>query len=56
MNYKTHNEKEIQTSGTFLQGIVEVDYEDIYPVFGHPMDMNGAFKIDWEWLIELCVL
>ena len=51
MKYKTHNETEIDPSGTHLQGRVEVSYEKLVGIFGEPME-GDEYKVDAEWLLE----
>lgn len=51
MNFKTHNEKEIDCMETCLQGNLTLKYSDIEKVFGEPHGSDG-YKTDAEWEIE----
>jgi hypothetical protein len=48
--FSTHNEKEINISGTSLVGYVNTTYSKLFEKFGKPFD-NG-YKTDAEWKIE----
>jgi len=49
--FKTHNDKEIQSGGTHLQGEIETTYAKLKAMFGQPTDGDG-YKVDAEWEIE----
>jgi hypothetical protein len=50
MNFKTHNDKHIDTSGCGLMGCFKTDYETLVKTFGQP---NAGFdKTDVEWHIR----
>ena len=51
MNFKTHNQQEINTGNTCLQGHIKADYKDLIAAFGKPMDGDGI-KVDAEWNIQ----
>ena len=51
MNFETHNDKEINSAGTSLQGELMLKYSDIKKVFGEPHGSDG-YKSDAEWEIE----
>ena len=51
MEYQTHNDVIIKTSGTGFEGTIKLDYYDIVSKLGHPHDLDG-YKIDAEWEIE----
>ena len=48
MNYKTHNQVDIEIDGTSLQGYIQVNYDTLVELFGHPDELDG-YKVDWEW-------
>ena len=50
--YTTHNEGNINVSGTSLQGYVEVSFERLVAMFGKPHESDG-YKVDAEWDIRL---
>lgn len=49
-NFLTHNEKEINVSGTSLVGYVNTTYSKLFEKFGEPFD--DGYKTDAEWAIE----
>ena len=51
MNYHTHNDVEIETSGTSLMGSIRLDYYDILDKLGKPHE-SDLYKTDAEWDIE----
>lgn len=51
MNFKTHNQKKINTCCTGLVGYVDVDYKTLVKKFGKPHGSDG-YKSDAEWEIE----
>ena len=53
MKYKTHNDKEICTDGTWLQGHVYCSYETLVSLFGEPSDHYDDYKCDAQWDVEL---
>lgn len=46
----THNDMDIDVSGSSLQGLVHAKYSDMCRVFGEPMDGDGH-KVDAEWVV-----
>jgi len=48
MNFKTHNDKEIDSTGTHLQGTINIDYKTLVKAFGEPNGSDG-YKSDAEW-------
>ena len=52
MKYKTHNDKEICTDGTWLQGHVYCSYETLVSLFGEPSEHYDDYKCDAQWVIE----
>ena len=52
MKYKTHNDKEICTDGTWLQGHVYCSYETLVSLFGEPSERYDDYKCDAQWNIE----
>ena len=53
MKYKTHNDKEICTDGTWLQGHVYCSYETLVSLFGEPSEHYDDYKCDAQWDVEL---
>lgn len=51
MNFKTHNDKDIDCGGTGFVGRLNLKYSDIKKVFGQPHGSDG-YKSDAEWEIE----
>ena len=47
MNFVTHHDAYIPTTGTFLQGLIEANFWDIVEALGVPIDGDG-YKVDWE--------
>jgi len=52
MNFKTHNDKNVEIFGTSLQGYVSCDYKKIKSIFGKPVVFESGCKVDAEWGIE----
>lgn len=52
MKYKTHNDKEICTDGTWLQGHVYCSYETLVSLFGEPSERYDDYKCDAHWDVE----
>lgn len=52
MKYKTHNETNIDTNMSHLQGYIKADYEELVQAFSSQR-VNGFddYKIDAEWHI-----
>jgi hypothetical protein len=48
MNFVTHHDARIPTTGTCLQGRIEINYWDIVKALGQPINKDGG-KVDWEW-------
>ncbi len=51
MEYLTHNETEVEISGTCLQGYVDTTYDKLKKLFGEPTDGDGGYKVKCEWEI-----
>lgn len=51
MNYKTHNDTNVNAGGTSLVGKITASYENLIETFGEPMEGDG-YKTDAEWEIE----
>lgn len=51
MNFKTHNDKRIDTVGTCYQGVIEAEYEQLADCFGTSGSGDG-YKVDADWDIE----
>jgi hypothetical protein len=51
MKFKTHNEKDINISGTSLVEEIDASYEKLVEKFGDP-DEGDAYKVDAMWKIE----
>ena len=51
MNYKTHNQKEIDVNGAIFQGELITTYDKLVEAFGKPT-ISNKYKIDAEWVIE----
>ena len=51
MEYQTHNDVIIKTSGTGFKGKIKLDYYDILDRLGKPKECDGH-KTDAEWEIE----
>jgi len=47
MNFVTHHDARIPTTGTCLQGRIEANFWDIVEALGVPMDGDG-YKVDWN--------
>jgi len=51
MNYKTHNDTNIDVNGTHLQGYINTDYDTLVELFGEPT-IGDEYKTDVEWEIK----
>ena len=51
MNYKTHNDTNVNAAGTSLVGKITASYENLIETFGEPMEGDG-YKTDADWKIE----
>lgn len=51
MQFTTHNDTNVDTNGTCLQGEVEATYEELTNLFGAPHGGDG-YKVDAEWEIK----
>jgi hypothetical protein len=51
MEFSTHNQKEINISGTSLVGSIQCSFAQLKKVFGEPSKGDG-YKTDAEWEIE----
>lgn len=54
MEIFTHNDKDIDNSGTSLQGKIQATREELEVVFGLPMDFSfdEGDKVSTQWSIE----
>lgn len=51
--FKTHNEKDINFTGTHYLDFVNVNYKSLVEIFGKPIiPFGGDGKVDAEWVIE----
>jgi len=51
MQFTTHNDTNVDTNGTCLQGEVNATYEELTNLFGAPHGGDG-YKVDAEWEIK----
>ena len=52
MKFITHNDADINTNGTHLQGYIhDTCYSRLCSLFGESQSWDG-YKTDWEWNIE----
>jgi len=51
MEYKTHNNAQINPTGTHLQGYLNAGYNELVRAFGYPQGSDG-YKVDAEWTIK----
>lgn len=51
MNFKTHNQIEIDINGSCLQGEVTATYAELCDLFGSHHDGDG-YKVDAEWYVQ----
>jgi hypothetical protein len=51
MNFQTHNDIDIDPSGTCLQGYIVKYYDQLVDLLGEPTSGDG-YKVDAEWLIK----
>ena len=52
LDFETHNETEVRTNGTCLQGYINAHYYDLLEKFGEPSTHGDGYKTDAEWLVE----
>jgi hypothetical protein len=54
ISVSTHNEKNLDNSGTWLQGNVKANFRDLVTLFGAPelFDAEDEGKTDAEWILE----
>lgn len=50
MNFKTHNDQQIDTNGSSLIGEVDAGYDELCNLFGAPTGGDG-YKVDAEWAV-----
>lgn len=50
--YVTHNEEPIDINGTFGQGTIYAEYNQIVRAFGRPTDKFDDYKCDAEWHVR----
>ena len=53
MKFKTHNDKEINTNGTFNVGEICASFEQLLETFGTPLGQSPDNKVDVEWHVEV---
>jgi len=51
MDYKTHNDKEIDPAGTHGQGSIETTFAKLLKAFGEPGSWE-QYKTDAEWAVQ----
>ncbi|NBW41238.1 hypothetical protein EBR25_09580 [bacterium] len=51
MGFETHNNSDVSSTGTCLQGYISCGYKDIVRIFGKPCTGDG-YKVDAEWVIR----
>jgi len=52
MKYQTHNETNVDTNMSHLQGYIKADYNELVEAFGLPMaDGYDDYKVDAQWHI-----
>jgi hypothetical protein len=51
MDFKTHNDIDMNLMGTGLVGYVDCSYDKLLKTFGPPQDFDG-YKVDAEWSIK----
>jgi hypothetical protein len=51
MNFKTHNDGIVCTSGGWLQGYIEITYKELKAKLGKPT-IGDEYKTDAEWEIK----
>ena len=51
MKFVTHNQSNINISGTHLQGYINVEYSTLKKLFGKPT-AGDSYKTDAEWEIQ----
>ncbi|MEO5349615.1 MAG: hypothetical protein H7836_08215 [Magnetococcus sp. YQC-3] len=52
MQFKTHNNKDIDVNSSSLKGYIIYTYSKLVELFGKPRDCTGGYKTDAEWYIE----
>ena len=53
MKFKTHNDKEIKTNGTYHVGEAGASFEQLLETFGTPLGQSPDNKVDVEWHVEV---
>ena len=51
MKFITHNDEQVNTNGTHLQGYISTSYSKLCGLLGESQSWDG-YKTDWEWNIE----
>jgi hypothetical protein len=51
MNYKTHNQADIEYNYTCLQGYIDAGYSELINLFGKPTG-GDKYKVDAEWVLQ----
>lgn len=51
MKFQTHNDKQVNSGGTFLIAEIKTSYSKLVSLFGEPT-VGDEYKIDAEWEIE----
>ena len=52
MNYKTHNDVDIDTKGTSFKAYINATYGQLVALFGEPL-AGDEVNTDFEWHIQL---
>ena len=50
--FETHNDTEVGTDRTYLQGYVDAYYPDLLEKFGPPKTNGECYKTDAQWALE----
>lgn len=53
MKFKTHNDKEIKTDGTYHVGEISASFPQLLATFGTPLGQSPDNKVDVEWHVEV---
>lgn len=51
LSFDTHNDTDLESSGTHLQGVVRVSYQDLIRIFGQDTCYDN-YKSDAEWVVK----
>jgi len=50
--FTTHNDGDIDITGTCRRGYAATTYARLVEVFGEPRECGCSHKTDWEWAVE----